>query len=202
VKKHVFVAAALLVLASPAVLAQQHNMPESGAEASGGEHDEMTMEAVATPGARSIPVREGGQAAFAALTGIVTALDEDPSIDWRKVDLESVRQHLVDMDNVVMRTDVAASPVAGGARFVVTPHDARARQSIERLVGLHSSMANSEGRYRYSSRVDGGAVIVTVVAAKPQDITRVRALGFHGLLTEGVHHQRHHWAMARGLTMH
>ena len=150
----------------------------------------------------AIPVAEGGQAAFAALSEVITKLDSDPATDWTKVDIEALRQHLVDMDQVTMRTDVSARLVPGGAVFALAPFDDRARQSLERMVRLHSAMANAEGRYRYESTLRDGRIEVTVIAAKPEDTVRLRALGFHGLLTEGVHHQRHHWAMARGILMH
>jgi hypothetical protein len=185
---------ALLIAAAPKVGAQ------SADQHAGMDHSAMA----GTPahGGKPVPVTEGGQAAFAALTEIISRLEADPATDWSKVDIESVRLHLIDMDNVVMRTDVSATEVPGGARFVITPLDERARQSLERMVRLHSAMANSEGRFHYSSSIEGNRSIVTVLATKPEEVSKVRALGFHGLLTDGVHHQRHHWAMARGIPMH
>ena len=48
-------------------------------------------------------------------------------------------------------------------------------------------------------------VRVTITARDPADtkmVARIRGLGVAGLLTEGMHHQRHHLAMARGDMMH
>ena len=39
-----------------------------------------------------------GQDAFGAIQEIVQILDADPKTDWSKVDLEALRQHLIDMD--------------------------------------------------------------------------------------------------------
>lgn len=195
-------------LAIPAFLMIAPAWAEAGAQAqttdphAGMDHSHGSAAAMSGHEMNPVPVAEGGQAAFAALTEIISRLEADPSTDWSKVDIEAVRKHLIDMDNVVMRTDVVASEVPGGARFIVTPLDDRARQSLERMVRLHSAMANSEARFRYSSTLDGNRSIVTVLAARPEDVVKLRALGFHGLLTDGVHHQRHHWAMARGVPMH
>jgi hypothetical protein len=37
-----------------------------------------------------------------------------------------------------------------------------------------------------------------MTAAKAGHEARIRGLGFFGMLTEGVHHQRHHLMLARG----
>jgi len=35
-----------------------------------------------------------------------------------------------------------------------------------------------------------------------QDLTKLTALGFFGMMTSGMHHQAHHWAMAIGTDPH
>jgi hypothetical protein len=47
-----------------------------------------------------------GQSAFAAIQEIVGILDADPKTDWSKVDIEALRQHLIDMNNVTLLADV------------------------------------------------------------------------------------------------
>ena len=41
-----------------------------------------------------------GQDAFGAIQEIVGILDADPKTDWSKVDLEALRQHLIDMNEI------------------------------------------------------------------------------------------------------
>src|SRR5437879_13280128 len=41
-----------------------------------------------------------GQDAFGAIQEIVQMLEADPKTDWSKVDLEGLRQHLIDMNEV------------------------------------------------------------------------------------------------------
>ncbi|MBA3854242.1 MAG: hypothetical protein C0503_07490 [Gemmatimonas sp.] len=100
-RRFAFVAA--IVLFTPILAAQDHQ------HTSGMQH----------PAAGPQP-KEGGQAAFASIAEIVKLLDADPRTDWRKVNIEALRPHLIDMDEVTMRATVRAEPVDGGAAFFVT----------------------------------------------------------------------------------
>ncbi len=54
---------------------------------------------------KAVP-REPGQSAFAAIQEIVAILEADPETDWSRVNIEALRNHLADMDNVTLRADV------------------------------------------------------------------------------------------------
>jgi len=47
-----------------------------------------------------------GQAAFGAMQEIVALLQADPTTDWSKVDIDALRQHLIDMDEVTIRAAI------------------------------------------------------------------------------------------------
>lgn len=47
-----------------------------------------------------------GQDAFGAIQEIVQILDADPNTDWSKVDLEALRRHVIDMNEVTLKADV------------------------------------------------------------------------------------------------
>ena len=53
------------------------------------------------------------QDAFGAIQEIVRTLDADPNTDWSKVDLEALRQHLIDMNEVTLRADAAPKQIDG-----------------------------------------------------------------------------------------
>ncbi|MFX5914869.1 hypothetical protein ABTE45_18800, partial [Acinetobacter baumannii] len=59
----------------------------------------------AQPASGLMPTQPG-QSAFAAILEIVALLEADPATDWSKVNIEALRQHLIDMDNVTLRADV------------------------------------------------------------------------------------------------
>lgn len=144
-------------------------------------------------------VAEGGQAAFAAIQEIVAALMADPSTDWSRVNVEALRQHLIDMDNVTLRAEVETMRIDGGARFAVTSGDEKVAASIRAMVTAHVATMNGvEGWAMVAETIPGGAAM-TVTGDDPE---RIRALGFIGIMTVGMHHQAHHLALASGANPH
>ena len=150
------------------------------------------------------PPKEPGQAAFGALAEIVARLGADPATDWSKVNIEALRRHLVDMDNVTMRSLITTRPVEGGFAADVTG-EGEVAASIGRILTAHvAQMASETGLKGTAVPIDGG-VRLTVVAAAPGDaaaVAKIRGLGAIGILASGNHHGAHHEAMARGAMVH
>jgi hypothetical protein len=154
------------------------------------------------PPVASVPALPG-QDAFGAIAEIVRILDADPRTDWSTVDLERLRQHLIDMHEVVLRAEVAASPVPGGLVVDVTGAG-RTERGIRAMVVPHAAELDRMPGLAARTEAIPGGVRLTVVARDAGDakaVARVRGLGFIGLLTLGGHHQPHHLAMARGQAM-
>ena len=159
------------------------------------------------PGAmHEMHVRQGGtprlpgQDAFGAIAEIVRMLDADPKTDWSKVDLERLRQHLIDMNEVVLRAQVAHTPVPGGLAMDITGAG-RTEQAIRAMVVPHAAELDRLPSFAAKTEVIPGGVRLTVTSKPPDDgkaVMRIRGLGFIGLLTIGAHHGPHHLAMARG----
>jgi len=141
-----------------------------------------------------------GQAAFAAIQEIVAILEADPQTDWSKVDIDALRQHLVDMEHVTIFAHVARTPLDDGFRFEATGVGA-VRDSIRRLLAAHASAMNGAGVWRYeTAEIENGAALT--VHVPPADREKLRALGLFGVLTGGMHHQMHHLMIARGEKPH
>jgi hypothetical protein len=141
-----------------------------------------------------------GQDAYAAIAEVVRLLDADPSTDWSRVNLEALRQHLVDMNEVTLRAAVAQFPAPGGVALRVTG-TGRTLAAIRAMVRSHASALAAMPAY--AARVDDLAdgVRFTVTARDTSDaraVQRIRGLGFAGLMTIGDHHAAHHLALARG----
>lgn len=150
--------------------------------------------------AKAVP-REPGQSAFAAIQEIVAILEADPEIDWSRVDIEALRNHLADMDNVTLRADVKTLPVEDGYRFTVTG-DGDVTNSIRRMLTAHAATMNGTHGFRYEvAEVPGGAIL-SVYVSKPSDLQKLSGLGFIGVMTLGAHHQEHHLALASGQSPH
>jgi len=141
-----------------------------------------------------------GQQAFGTIAEVVRLLDADPATDWSTVDLERLRRHLVDMDEVVMRAAVRPAPVPGGLAMDVTG-TGRTERAILAMVVPHARELDGLPAYAAKTEPIPGGVRLTVTARSAEDakaVARLRGLGFIGLLTEGGHHAPHHLAMARG----
>lgn len=143
------------------------------------------------------------QAAFATIQDIVRKLKADPTTDWSKVNLEALRQHLIDMDDVVMRSAVSQSKVAGGVSLEITG-EGKVVDAIKRVATMHAMALNEEGMWVVRSSEVQNGVWMVVTAKNPSDekaVAQLRGLGFAGLLTEGDHHAMHHMMLAKGEEM-
>jgi hypothetical protein len=141
-----------------------------------------------------------GQDAFGAIAEIVRILDADPATDWTKIDIERLRQHLIDMNEVVLRSAVKQTPVPGGLAMEITG-SGRTEQAIRAMVVPHAVELDRMAEWSARTEPIAGGVRLVVVAKKPDDaraVARIRGLGFAGLITDGAHHQPHHLAMAKG----
>jgi len=137
-----------------------------------------------------------GQGAFAAIQEIVQILKADPATDWSKVNIEALRQHLIDMDNVTLHAGVTNQPIDGGMVFVVSG-TGPIRESIRRMVTAHAATMNGVGGWQFAaSPTPAGATLTVKVPAA--DLAVLRGLGFIGVLADGMHHQAHHLMLARG----
>lgn len=145
--------------------------------------------------------RQPGQDAFAAIQEIVEILEADRGTDWTKVDIDALRRHLVDMSNVTLLAEVRSEPLADGTRFVVTGNSDRVVASIRRMTAAHAATMNGVNGWRFNAtQTEGGAVLE--VRVPPADMPRLKALGFFGVMTRGMHHQEHHLMIARGQHPH
>jgi hypothetical protein len=163
----------------------------------GAQHDMAQHDMAAH--ASQLPVFPG-QAAFTTISQVVAILKADSSTDWSKVDLDALREHLIDMDDVVMHASVAKKNVPGGFEARVTGKG-RTAQAIRRMLTNHAAMLDMDGSYHAVAEEIPDGARLTVTAKHANDATevaRIRGLGFAGILTEGDHHPRHHLAIARG----
>ena len=142
-----------------------------------------------------------GQDAFGAIQEVVRVLESDPKTDWSKVDLEALRQHLIDMNDVTLQAHVATKPVDGGLEIAVTG-SGRTIAAIQRMVPAHAAEINGLNGWSVKTAPLDNGVLLTVTAGDPKEVQRIRGLGFIGILVSGSHHQPHHLAMAKGEFAH
>lgn len=196
------VSALILLHPTPTVFAQQP--PDQVPDVMQQHHQQMMQmrgQNSQTPDAATPTMP--GQDAFGAIQEIVRVLEADPTTDWSKVDLEALRQHLIDMNDVTLKADAAAKQIEGGLEIEVTG-TGRTVEAIQRMVPAHAheiEQTHLNGWDAKTAPLPYG-VLLTVTSSDPQQVQHIRGLGFIGLLVSGSHHQQHHLAMAKGEFMH
>ena len=138
-----------------------------------------------------------GQAAFGAVQEILRMLEADPSTDWSKVDLDSLRAHLIDMDEVTLHAEAQVEKRDDGIRVTVTG-EGRTELAIRRMIPEHARTIDGQSGWRVTTSAVAHGVILDVASADAKQAEKIRGLGFIGIMAEGEHHPLHHLAMARG----
>lgn len=142
-----------------------------------------------------VPVQPG-QAAFGAAQEIVRLLLADPGTDWSSVNIDALRQHLIDMNEVVMRARVRKQPLERGLRMDITG-SGRTLLAIQRMIPAHAHDIDGMFGWTVQAKALPDGEALTVTGHTPADVQKIRALGFLGNLVLGTH-QMHHLAIARG----
>ena len=157
-----------------------------------GLHGGMHGQQSTVSGAPTMP----GQDAFGAIQEIVQILQSDPKTDWSKVNIDALRQHLIDMNEVTLRAAATPRVFDTGIEFTVTG-EGRTLEAIKRTVPAHVKELHEIGWNAKTDDLANGAKL-TVLASEAQPLTKLKALGFMGIMVQGGHHQRHHLMMAMG----
>lgn len=144
--------------------------------------------------------KEVGQSTFAALAEIVDKLRNDENTDWSEIDIDALRSHLVDMNNVTTLSNAATSTFDEKVVFEVTG-EGSVIASIQRMAKAHAPMLANETGWSVAVENLANGATMTIIPEN-SEITFVRALGFYGVMTIGAHHQMHHMMIAAGHDPH
>lgn len=146
---------------------------------------------------------EPGNDAFGTIQEVVRKLRANPHTDWSRVNLEALRQHLIDMDNFTKRVSVISKRnIKSGVELEVRPDDKQAYASLTRALSAHPRMIKQE--FGWDMKVSGKAPVyrIRVTSPRAQDVEQIRGLGYIGIMAMGNHHQMHHWIIATGGNPH
>ncbi len=142
-----------------------------------------------------------GQDAFGAIQEIEAILLADPKTDWPKVDLDRLRVHLIDMNEVTLRAAVTVTRISTGIAADVTG-EGRTREAVDRMVPAQASMLNATPGWAARTEPLPNGVRLIVTSTNPRQVTIIQGLGFIGVMASGAHHQPHHLAIATGTLVH
>lgn len=139
-----------------------------------------------------------GQDVLAVIRDVVEQLQSDANTDWSQVNIEALRQHLVDMDRVAVHAVTESREIDGGAEYVVSGDDDRTIAAIQRMVPAHALQIQSELGWQAETEMNENGVLLRVSTADESEVAMIRGLGFAGFMVLGEHHESHHLMMAGG----
>jgi len=149
------------------------------------------------------PLTMPGNDVFGTIQEVVRELEADPNTDWSKVDLEALRQHLIDMRHFTINVEVLSKePIPGGVQIVVRPTVPEAKAYLQRVFNAHPQMLQAEKGWQMAVREDGDQFTLHVTTGNSSDVAKIRGLGYIGIMATGAHHTQHHWMIARGMSPH
>ncbi|MFT5116876.1 MAG: hypothetical protein ACI9NY_000400 [Kiritimatiellia bacterium] len=140
---------------------------------------------------------EAGQGAFAALVEIVVLLENDPHTDWGKVDIDGLREHLVDMNQLVINAKVSKHLSEDKVAFTISGTGAALR-AINNMVPAHAGQLSMLTQWEVETQLNADGVTLVLSSKDKDEIKKISALGFFGVMATGSHHQEHHYQMAKG----
>lgn len=105
------------------------------------------------------------------------------------------------MGSLIMLVDARQIIITGGARFEIDLASPGG-QAAARMVPAHGPVLATETGWQSIVERQADQIIWTVAASSHIHARQIRALGFHGLMATGAHHQSHHFAIARGEISH
>jgi hypothetical protein len=150
-----------------------------------------------------VKLTEAGNDAFGTIQEVIRKLNSDPNTDWNKVNLEALRQHLLDMNDMTLNVEVISQKsIHNGLEVITRPTTDRAALALERVFKAHPSQLKNDTGWSMKVVKNNGQYILTITSDNLKDAARIRGLGYIGLMAYGDHHQRHHWAMATGKNPH
>lgn len=144
---------------------------------------------------------EPGQGAFAAIAEIVALLSADASTDWSQVNISALREHLVDMDQLTLNAKVATKVSDNVVQFQISGTD-RTYDAIRAMVPAHARELSSSTDWVVEAELTDTGATLSLSTQDAQEITKIAALGFFGVMATGAHHQEHHLMMAIGAGVH
>jgi hypothetical protein len=146
---------------------------------------------------------EAGNDAFGTIQEVIRRLNSDPNTDWTKVNLEALRLHLMDMNDMTLNVEVISQkPIHNGLEVIIRPTTDRAALALDKVFKAHLLQFKKDTGWNMKVVKNNGQYTILTTSDNTKDEAKIRGLGYIGLMVYGDHHQRHHWAMATGNNPH
>ena len=97
---------------------------------------------------------------------------------------------------------LSQKPIRMGVLATLKATTQRADEALIRVFRAHPKMLAMEtGWSMHVAKIDD-VYEISITTSKEEEIEKIRALGYIGIMAWGDHHQSHHWMMATGENPH
>jgi hypothetical protein len=104
------------------------------------------------------------------------------------------------MDQLTMRATATERTLDDGVEIAVTG-EGRTLDAIKRMIPAHVHELRQLGWNAKTEELSNG-IQLTVTSTDAKQVTKLKALGFMGIMVQGAHHQKHHLMMAKSEFTH
>lgn len=144
-----------------------------------------------------------GNDIFSAIQEALHKLEADPATDWKKVNLEALRQHLLDMRHITEDVEIIAQKsLDKGVEITVRATTPVAVPGLDRAFNAHPKILKSETGWDMTATKDKDKYKLRIITNDSTEVDKLRALGYIGIMAMGNHHPLHHWMLAKGQMPH
>lgn len=148
-------------------------------------------------------LKEAGNDIFATIQEVIDQLENDPETDWSKVNIEALRQHLLDMNDMAVNIDVInQKPLVNGLEVTIQATTMRAKQTLLKVFNVHPMHLKRETGWDMQVVQNKEHFIVTTTSKDLKQVNKIIALSYIGLMAYGNHHQPHHWGISTSQNPH
>lgn len=187
----------LLLFSAASLSAQQnHDNHSSGDDSQA--HGSGMMHTMHHQSANQNTTMTSGQSIMDVISQVIRDLEANPNTDWSQVNIDTLRQHLLDMDRLATSATATAQSIPGGSHFQISGDDPQTVAAIHRMVPAHAAQIETELGWTAAASLSDSGATLHVVGTNSTDELKIRALGFLGFMTLGDHHTDHHLQMASG----
>ena len=139
-----------------------------------------------------------GQDAAGAIQEVVGLLLADRNTDWSRVQINKLREHLVDLDQIMLKAEIDHHEIEGGL-VVRATGDPRTVEALRRQVPSHVERMNGFRGWQATSAEEGDVMVVTITSTDDLETAILRGVGFFGFMASGVHRPHQLLAVSRGI---
>ena len=151
----------------------------------------------------SSSLTESGNDIFSTIQEVIDKLENNPDTDWSKVNIEALRQHLLDMNDMAMNVEVInQKSLENGLEVTIQSLTPRAEKTLAKVFRVHPIHLKRETSWTMQVVQNKNQFIITTTTEDRNQVKKIIALNYIGLMAYGNHHQPHHWGISTGQSPH